>query len=201
MQEWSEQELINGCLNREARSQELLYKKYYSILLKICARYVTNMTDAESLMNDSFLKIFNSLHTFGFQGSFEGWLKRITVNTCLDYVRSKSFMQQRATLEVKETHSGSSIHLEEDIIQELEFKKLIGYIQALPETMKLVFNLYIFENYTHKEIAVFLGVTENTSQWYLHEARKKLKEKILANKKSNTSLFKDKSVHNAKMEL
>lgn len=201
MQEWSEQDLINGCLNHEARSQELLYKKYYSVLLKICARYVTNMADAESLMNDSFLKIFNSLHTFGFQGSFEGWLKRITVNTCLDYVRSKSFMQQRSTLEVKETHSGSSVHLEDDIIQELEFKKLIGYIQALPETMKLVFNLYIFENYAHKEIAVFLGVTENTSQWYLHEARKKLKEKILANKKSNTSLLKEKSVLNAKMEL
>ena len=82
---------------------------------------------------------------------------------------------------MKDSNAGTSIHLEEGIIQQLEFKALVKLIQELPGTMKVVFNLYIFEDYSHKEIGEELGITENTSQWYLHQARKALKEKIKIN--------------------
>ena len=183
MPELSEHELIQGCLKEDSYCQERLYKQYYNTLLKICARYVTNMMDAETLMNDSFLKIFTNLKSYQFKGSFEGWMKRITVNTCLDYLRTKEFNHSRKLVEIKDSNSGSVVHLEDDLIQQMEFNSLVNMIQDLPGTMKLVFNLYIFEDYTHKEIGKLLGITENTSQWYLHQARKTLKEKITKNTK------------------
>jgi len=178
MDENGEFELIQGCLKGDAQSQERLYKTHYNTLLKICARYVTNLTDAESLMNDSFLKIFSNLHSYLGKGSFEGWMKRIAVNTCLDHLRTKEFGFSRKVVEMKDFHSGAGFHLEDDIIQNLEFNALLVMIQALPGKMKVVFNLYIFENYSHKEIGKAIGITENTSQWYLHQARKTLQEKI-----------------------
>lgn len=183
MPEASEQEIIEGCLRGEPYFQERLYKINYNTLLKICARYVTNMEDAETLMNDSFLKIFKSLKSYQFKGSFEGWMKRIAVNTCLDFLRTKEFTHSRNVVEIKETNSGIGTHLEDEIIQQLEFNALLKIIQDLEGTMKLVFNLYVFESYAHKEIADTLKITESTSQWYLHQARKVLKEKILMSKK------------------
>ena len=186
MEQLSEQELIQGCLRKDAFSQAQLYKINYNTLLRICARYVTNMIDAETLLNDSYLKIFNNLSTYQFKGSFEGWMKRITVNTCLDYLRTKEFNQSRKTVEMKDTMTNVSVHLEDDIIQQLEFKALVKMIQELSGTMKAVFNLYIFDDYSHKEISKELGISENTSQWYLHQARKTLKEKILLKTKKLT---------------
>jgi RNA polymerase sigma factor (sigma-70 family) len=183
MLEYSEHELIQGCLRKESFFEEKLYKNHYNTLLKICARYVTNMIDAESLLNDSYLKIFKNLPGYEFKGSFEGWMKRITVNTCLDYLRTKEFNHSRSLVEIKDTNTNTSPHLEDDIIQQLEFNSLLKIIQELTGTMKIVFNLYIFEEYSHKEIGKELGITENTSQWYLHQARRTLKEKINATNK------------------
>jgi RNA polymerase sigma-70 factor (ECF subfamily) len=185
MPESSEYELIQGCLKGNPVFQEQLYKTYYSMLLKVCARYVTNMEDAETLMNDSFLKAFKNLKSYRFDGSFEGWLKRIAVNTCLDFLRTHEFAHSRKTIEIREFNTNGTYHLEADIIQELEFKALLKMIQELPHTMNLVFNLYVFEEYTHKEIATQLGISEGTSQWYLHQARKTLKEKMKLKQKSN----------------
>lgn len=181
MEAYDEHEIIQGCLKGESFFQEKLYKIHYNTLLKICARYVTNMIDAETLLNDSFLKIFTNLKSFQNKGSFEGWMKRITVNTCLDFLRTKEFNHSRKLVEMKDSNAGTSVHLEEGIIQQLEFKALVKLIQELPGTMKVVFNLYIFEDYSHKEIGEELGITENTSQWYLHQARKAIKEKIKIN--------------------
>lgn len=188
MQIPGEYELIQGCLRKDSHCQEILYKTYYNVLLKICARYVTNMMDAESLMNDSFLKIFSHLEGYQFKGSFEGWMKRITVNTCLDFLRTKEWTQSRKLVEMSELHSGAGRHLEDDIIQDLEFKALLQMIQQLPDTMRMVFNLYIFEDYSHREISNTLGITENTSHWYLHQARKTLKANILNTTKKATAI-------------
>jgi RNA polymerase sigma factor (sigma-70 family) len=178
MQETDELALIEGCIQQEAFAQEQLYKKYYNLLLKICARYVANMTDAETLLNDSFLKIFSSLQGFRHQGSFEGWLKRVTVNTCLDYVRSKEFQRGRSMVEIQDFHGEGMEHPEKQVLQQFEFNRLVNYIQQLPDTMRTVFSLYVFDDFSHKEIAAQLGFTENTSQWYLHQARKELRQKI-----------------------
>jgi hypothetical protein len=110
----------------------------YNVLLKICARCVTNRMDAESLLNDSFLKIFSHLEGYQFKGSFQGWMKRITANTCLDFLRTKEWTQSRKIVQMSDIHSGVGSHLEGDIIQDLEFKALLKMIQQLPDTMRMV---------------------------------------------------------------
>ena len=96
MPAYSEQEIIAGCRDQNRTLQEHLYKIYYSMFLKVCARYAKDMMDAEQLLNDGFLKIFNNISKFGNAGSFEGWMRRIMVNTCLDYLRSKYMKEEGA---------------------------------------------------------------------------------------------------------
>jgi RNA polymerase sigma factor (sigma-70 family) len=188
MTEQTEKEIINGCLRGETAAQEKLYKQYYTTLLKICARYVENMSDAEILLNDSYYKAFQHLSTYQFKGSFEGWLKRITVNTCVDYIRSKEFQKGRKTIEIKEFSLNHSVQPEDDFIGKLEFHSLLKMIQELPNNMKAVFNLYVFEEYSHKQIGEELRMTENNSQWHLHQARKMLREKIMQRNKIMQSI-------------
>ena len=175
---YSEKEIIAGCRENSRTHQEYLYKNYYSLFLKMCARYARNMEDAEQLMNDSFLRIFANVGNFRQTGSFEGWMKRIVVNTCLDYLKSK---QLKNAMQVSYPAS-----MAEDIttpattqaIHQIEFKELLNLIQTLPPVSKTVFNLYVFDGFSHKEIAAMLDIGESTSSWHLHHARNLLQKKL-----------------------
>jgi len=175
---YSEKEIINGCQENNRVHQEYLYKHYYSLFLKMCARYARSMEDAEQLLNDSFLRIFNNIHSFRQAGSFEGWMKRIVVNTCLDYLKSR---QLKNTMQVSYAASmpeETSIEIATQAITQLEFKELLDMIQTLPPVSKTVFNLYVFDGFSHKEIGTMLDISESTSSWHLHHARNLLQKKL-----------------------
>ncbi len=180
MRNYTDIELIQGCKKGSQEHQEALYKCYYSDLMKVCLRYLPNVDDANIAMNDSFLKIFKNIGGYQLTGSFQSWLKRIAVNTCLDMLKSKAFKKQKDTYEIMEYDlSGYTNDAEKELIANQDYEQLLEFIQELGELERAVFNLYVFEDYNHKEIGGMLGFSENTSSWYLYKARKKLKARIL----------------------
>jgi RNA polymerase sigma-70 factor (ECF subfamily) len=171
MHSYSEQEIIDGCKDNKRVFQELLYKQYYNLFLKICARYALNMEDAEQLMNDGFLKIFNNISGYKFAGSFEGWMKRIVVNNCLDYLKSKDTKNAMNIGHALPGNEAPEIPIPADALNAIEFKNILLMIQSLPSTTKTVFNMYVFDGFAHKEISKMLEISEGTSSWHMHHAR------------------------------
>jgi len=175
----NEQELINGCRNKDRYWQEQLHRTYYGRLMRICARYARNMEDAEQLLQDGFLRIFSKIDSYEHKGSFEGWMKQIIVNICLDFLKTKTG-KAMADLEIDhhltDTLPGTIV---QNGLEQLAFKDLLRIIQQLPDMNRTVFNLFVFEGYSHKEIASLLGTTESSSSWHVYQARKLLQESIL----------------------
>ena len=178
MPAYSEQEIIAGCRDKNRALQEHLYKTYYSTFLKVCARYAKSMQDAEQLLNDGFLKVFTQIEHFKNTGSFAGWMQRIMVNTCLDYLRSTSLKEDM----IMHVHSipaeESNISVSNEGLENIEFRELVGIIQSLPAMTRTVFNLFVFDGYNHKEISDQLAISEGTSHWHVHQARNMLQKKI-----------------------
>ena len=178
MPAYSEQDIIAGCRKKNRAVQEHLYKTYYSMFLKVCARYAKNMQDAEQLLNDGFLKIFTQIDKYGNMGSFEGWMKRVVVNTCLDYLRS-TYLKEEMTMHVNAVQpEETDLSVTNDGLKQIEFRELVGMIQVLPSMTRTVFNMFVFEGYNHKEISEQLDISEGTSHWHVHQARNMLQKKI-----------------------
>lgn len=174
----TEQEVINGCRNRERYFQEYLYRQYYSLFLKICSRYARDMQDAEQLLNDGMLRIFEHVGDFEGKGNFEGWMKRIMVNTCLDYLRSR-YLKTSMQMNFNTTMVNEMvISISNDAVSKIQFSALLAMVQGLSPMTRTVFNLFVFEGYSHKEIAKLLDISEGTSCWHVNNARNQLQEKI-----------------------
>jgi RNA polymerase sigma-70 factor (ECF subfamily) len=178
MPAYSDEEIIAGCRKKDRAMQEHLYKVYYGIFLKVCARYAKSMQDAEQLLNDGFLKVFMQIDNFKNTGSFPGWMQRIMVNTCLDYLRSTALKEEMAihvnALPVEETN----LSVTNEAIEHMDFIELVNIIQALPAMTRTVFNLFVFDGYNHREIAKQLAISEGTSHWHVYQARNILQKKI-----------------------
>lgn len=175
----SEQEIIEGCRQGLKHSQEQLYRQYYSLFLKVCARYARDMMDAEQLLNDGFMKIFSQIHQYKNEGgSFEGWMRRIMINTCLDYLRSKYLKNAQQTRTGHDEAMIGTADTDTNGLSNLAFKDLLRMIQTLPVMTRTVFNLYVFESFTHKQIAEQLSISTGTSHWHLNQARGTLQQKI-----------------------
>ena len=178
MPAYSEEEIIAGCRKKDRTIQEHLYRTYYSMYLKVCARYAKSMQDAEQLINDGFLKIFTQIDHYKNAGSFAGWMQRIMVNTCLDYLRGSALKEEMAmhvnAIPIEETN----LPIDNEGMERIEFKELVGMIQSLPAMTRTVFNLYVFDGYNHKEIGEQLTIREGTSHWHVHQARNMLQKKI-----------------------
>lgn len=140
-----------------------------------------NGEDAEQLMNDGFLKIFNHISGYKSAGSFEGWMKRIVVNNCLDYLKSKDTKNALKISHAIPADEIQEVTIQADVIKTLEFKEMLQMIHNLPSTTKTVFNMYVFDGFAHKEIAKMLDITEGTSSWHLHHARNILQNLIKKN--------------------
>lgn len=178
MPAYSEEEIIAGCRQKNRAFQEHLYKMYYSMFLKVCARYAKSMEDAEQLLNDGFLKVFTQIDKFNNTGSFGGWMQRIMINTCLDYLRSTA-LKEEMIMHVKSIPAEeSNIAVSNEGMEQIEFRELVNMIQSLPAMTRTVFNLFVFDGYNHKEIAVQLDISEGTSHWHVHQARSMLQKKI-----------------------
>lgn len=170
--------LIQDCKKGERKAQEQLYRKYSNILFGLCLKYSRNKTEAEDNLHDSFMIIFDKIDQFKFKGSFEGWMKRITVNTVLQKYRKSQYLKLVT----------ENIEVEADVDYEyadIQLSTLLQYVQELPTKYRLTFNLYVLDGYTHKEISDLLGTSQGTSKSNLARARMILRDKI---KKENINI-------------
>ena len=165
------EELVDLCKKGDRKSQERLYRKYSNILFGICLKYSRNKTEAEDSLHDSFMTIFDKIGQYRSEGSFEGWMKRIAVNTVLQkYRKSEHLNIVSENLEQEEEV--------ESFYADLSLQTLLKYIQELPNKYRLTFNMYVLDGYTHKEISAQLGTSTGTSKSNLARARMILKERI-----------------------
>jgi RNA polymerase sigma factor (sigma-70 family) len=167
-------ELIKRCKAGERKAQGLLYKQFASKMLGVCCRYATDRMEAEDMLQNGFIKVFQKIDDYRGDGSFEGWIRRIMVHCSIEYYRKHHKMMQ--VVELDESHnqaSGSPL-----ATAKLAAKDLLVLIQQLPPGYRIVFNLYAIEGYSHKEIAEMTGITEGASKSQLSRARAVLKEQI-----------------------
>ena len=162
----TQDELINGCLRRDNSAQRLLYETYSPRMYGLCCRYVKDSMDAEDVLVGAFTKVFDKIHQFKNEGSFEGWIRKIVVNEALTYLRRHRSMY----LEIDLEQAGYEPDYQ-SLGDHLEAEDLLSIIQALPTGYRIVFNLYAIDGYSHKEIADQLGISENTSKSQLSRAR------------------------------
>lgn len=166
--------LISDCIAQKRSAQRKLYDIYAPAAYGVVKRYMyDNEQAAQEILNDAFFKIFTKLDQYTFQGAFEGWIRKIVVNTVADYLR-KNLKKEQHKQELKNDE-----YVDESTpIDNVSHKELLKIVQTLPEVQLAVFNLYVFEQFSHKEIATALSLSENNSRWYLNDARKRLKEKL-----------------------
>ncbi|MDO3694490.1 sigma-70 family RNA polymerase sigma factor [Wenyingzhuangia sp. chi5] len=165
-------QLIADAVLQKREAQQRLFEQYSPKMLGVCRQYVKDLHHAEDLMLQGFLKVFTSISQFKNEGNFEGWIRRIMVNTCITYLRKKhpiQFSDDEFVFDVQAVVSMEGTELED--IQKL--------IDELPTGYKMVFNLYAIEGYKHSEIAKELNITENTSKSQLFKARKWLQENYI----------------------
>ncbi len=169
----AEEELIAGCLSGNRQAQRHLYDTYSRRFMAICIRYLKDQEQAEDVMIQSFMKIFEKLSQFQGKGSFEGWMKRIVVTQALMTIRSNRHLLLSVSLEEATGNFESTAEL-----SQLEAAELMELVQSLPLGYRTVFNLFAIEGYSHQEIGELLGISESTSKSQLNRARSVLKEKI-----------------------
>ena len=164
-------QLIQNCKKNDTKAQSELYKLFSGKLFTICLKYCRNRAEAEDNLQDSFVAIFNKISQFNNKGSFEGWLKRITINTALQRYRNKGVF----SIVNEEKIEDVSVEVENEDVS-IDF--LLNSIQELPDRYRMVFNLYALDGYSHKEIAEMLDITTGTTKSNLARARMILKEKV-----------------------
>ncbi|MDZ7934771.1 MAG: sigma-70 family RNA polymerase sigma factor [Emticicia sp.] len=168
----NEYDLAKAVQRQDPKAQTRLYEKFSSKMLAVCTRYVGDKMEAEDVMIDGFMRIFDKIDQFTFQGSFEGWVRRIMVNEALMYVRSKKMIIVDLEYATEETSDSS-------FSTDLEAADLMKLIEELPVGYRTVFNLYAIEGYNHLEIAEMLGISEGTSKSQLSRARVMLQAKLV----------------------
>ena len=172
-------QLIINCKKRDIKSQSEIYHLFAGKLFALCLKYSKTKQSAEDNLQDAFITIFDKIDQYKFKGSFEGWMKRIVINTSLQTYREKNVLNL-----VEENYPDEvEVEIDED---DLSLNFLLKIIQELPERYRMVFNLYVLDGYYHKEISGMLGIAEGTSKSNLSRARLILKDKIELNQQKQT---------------
>ncbi|MEN0054370.1 MAG: sigma-70 family RNA polymerase sigma factor [Mucilaginibacter sp.] len=168
------QQLIDRCKGGERKAQGLLYKQFAAKMLGVCTRYAIDKVEAEDMLQNGFIKVFQKIADYRGEGSFEGWIRRIMVHSSIEYYRKHHKMLQ--VVSTDETAHEPSV--DQVAIANLDARVLLGLIQQLSPGYRIVFNLYAIEGYSHKEIAAMTGISEGASKSQLSRARSILKEQI-----------------------
>ena len=167
-------DLIKRCKAGQRQAQELLYKQFAAKMLAVCMRYATDRMEAEDMLQNGFIKVFQKIEDYRGEGSFEGWIRRIMVHASIEYYRKNHKMMQ-----VVDFEEGQEPSVNACAASSLEAKDLLALIKGLSPGYRLVFNLYAIDGYSHKEIAAMAGISEGASKSQLSRARAILKEQIL----------------------
>ena len=171
---YTEEELVSGCVDNDRRAQEALYKRFFPEMMRMCMRHTRDENKAIEIVNTGFLRVFKKIHTFAFKGSLEGWVRRLVFHSIADYFRENSKYAYFLVFEEKDEQVSEKCHesfFEEDILT---------VVRNLPPVSQEVFRLYAIEGYSHAEIGALLGISEGTSKWHLSTARQRLREKLEA---------------------
>lgn len=169
-------EVIKGCLKGNARDQELLYRRYAPKMYAVCLQYCNSDEEAKDVLQEGFIKVFQNLSSYKFVGSFEGWVRRIMVNTALEVYRTKHNLYRVDDVDqVAETIDDVS---DDDEYPVIEPEELMSMVKDLPAQYRMTFNLYAIEGFSHKEIGEMINISEGTSKSNLSRARRILQRKI-----------------------
>lgn len=182
--ERSQQELIDGCLKGDSRSQHAIYKMYYGKMKAVCLRYASSTDEAKDMVQDGFIKVFSSIEKFEGNGSLEGWIRRIMVNLSIDQYRKK---KHHVDLDLENSkhfveESDDEDEEQESTIYDFQPHHILEAMQQLTPVYRTVFNLYVFENFSHQEISEKLGISLGTSKSNYSKAKKNMKKILLKNK-------------------
>lgn len=169
-----EDELIKQCIAGNPLSQKQLYEKYSRKMMGVCMRYAENYEEAQDVLQDGFIKLFEKLDSYSGSGSFEGWMRRLFVNTALDAYRKNK--QERQTLDIDDV--GYFLSEKELVTDKIAAEDLLKILQKIPTGYRAVFNMYAIEGYSHKEIGEMLGISESTSKSQYSRAREFLRNII-----------------------
>jgi len=169
----TERQLVRGCMQKNPKAQKMVFQRYAPKMLGVCRRYARHEMEAEDMMQDGFVKVYKYIDSFGERGSFEGWIRRIMINTALKHCSKSAFKKESIGIENMPENSTNPL-----IFSKLSIDELMKLILELPEGYKIVFNLYVIEGYSHKEISEVLGIGESTSRSQLVKARRILQRKV-----------------------
>lgn len=178
--------IVEGCVRNDRRAQEQLFKMFYGKMLAVCKRYISDNDTAQEVLQESFIKVFDKIGIFDFKGSLEGWVRRIVANTAIDSIRKskRNPFQTDSDSVFKQETTEDMIIQEEWELTELKAEAAMEAIEQLSPAYRMVFNLFVIEDYSHKEIAEILGINEGTSKSNLAKAKMNL-QKLLKKKYSS----------------
>jgi RNA polymerase sigma-70 factor (ECF subfamily) len=168
--------LIKGCRQNDIQCQEQLYKLYYPDMIKVCYRYAKDAGGAGTIYNNAMLKIFKNISNYKEEGKLGGWIKTIMVHCCIDFCKQ----QQTSNIQypASGTQDAEEISINPDVFNTVSAKEIQQLLKQLPGSTAMVFNLFVYEGFTHKQIGELLGISDGTSKWHLSEAKKILKLKL-----------------------
>jgi RNA polymerase sigma factor (sigma-70 family) len=169
----TEKQLIEGCLKMNAKSQRELYRRFNGKMMAVCRRYAGDLTEAEDMLQEAFIKVFTNIEQYRFEGSLEGWIRRIVIHSALEILRKRLIRFTDIDAEAETLSSPDT-----DAFAALSASELMRLICDLPDGYRVVFNLYVIEGYDHNEIATLLGISAATSRSQLLKARRALQEQI-----------------------
>ena len=169
----TESDIIEGCILGNPRMQRLLYERFSGKMYALCIRYAGNTDDAQDILQDGFVKVFVNIGKYKGTGSFEGWIRKIIVNTAIEHFRKKNNLYA-----IDEKTENKIADENTNIFNLVEAKELLEIIKSMPTGYRTVFNLYAVEGYTHKEIALMMNINEGTSKSQYARAKSWLQEKI-----------------------
>ena len=177
----NETDIIKGCLRNDRASQKVLYENFYSKMLGVCLRYSKSNDEAKDILHEGFMKVFDSLKNFKANGSFEGWIRRIMVNTAIDHLRkNKQNYLIVSTVYANEKATSVAEEMEDNELElRIDKEVILRAVQELTPAYRTVFNLYVIEEHTHKEIAALLDISEGTSKSNLSKAKFNLRKNLM----------------------
>jgi RNA polymerase sigma-70 factor, ECF subfamily len=167
--------LIKGCRQNDIHCQEQLYKLYYPDMIKVCYRYAKDTDGAGTIYNNAMLKVFKNISHYKEEGKLGGWIKTIVVNCCIDFCKQQSSSIQYPA---SGTQDAEEISINPEVFNTVSAKEIQQLLKQLPVSTAMVFNLFVYEGFTHKQIGELLGISDSTSKWHVSEAKKILKLKL-----------------------
>jgi len=166
--------ILKGCRENDLQCQERLYKHCYPEMIKVCYRYAGDMDGAGTIFNNAMLRVFRNIRHYKEEGKLMGWVKTIVVHCSIDFIKQQNRFKEQSAGYINE----QEVNIPAEVFSQVSAKEIQQIIRELPKATAIVFNLYIHEGFTHKQVAGNLGISEGTSKWHINEGRKLLKQKL-----------------------